>query len=393
MVAENMRLSGTPQALFCVSNSWASPFRVGSRHLAEGLASKGWKIAFVSDPVMPLHLLKINKKEIRERFKLCFGSRRRISANIWAWTPFAAATPRDWPFFRSRLLSQNWHNLVLPGMKNSLAIAGFKEFDLVYVDSPLQAYWHKPIKRKKTIFRLADNISAFPDRRADFIKTGLQNICQNADYVLYTSLSLAPLAGSLTQNKSLYFPNGVNFAHFAAAAPIPKEYADARPKVVYAGSFGPWFLWSWVRDAASQLPDALFYLIGPGSKTGAKNLGLANVTGLGPRSYEQLPGYFQHANAGIIPFDQKGNKSLVDDINPLKLYEYLASGLPVVASSWQTLKNLNPPVKLCASVNDFIAALSATLTNKTANRKELQAFARNFDWQNNIATLEKLIFY
>jgi hypothetical protein len=62
------------KALFCTTNAWDSPFHVGSHHLAKGLASRGWDVGFVSDPISPFHALNGHKKEIQNRF-LSYKSR------------------------------------------------------------------------------------------------------------------------------------------------------------------------------------------------------------------------------------------------------------------------------------------------------------------------------
>ena len=54
-----------------------------------------------------------------------------------------------------------------------------------------------------------------------------------------------------------------------------------------------------------------------------------NVHLLGPRPYEALPEVLRGADAGLIPYVRS---SLTDSIFPMKVYEYLAAGLPVVAT-------------------------------------------------------------
>jgi hypothetical protein len=70
----------------------------------------------------------------------------------------------------------------------------------------------------------------------------------------------------------------------------------------------------------------------------------------------------------------------------LKLYEYLASGLPVVATDWAELRSLGSPASLCASADDHISAVRAALSTEP-DRPALRAFARGADWSRRIQLL------
>ena len=95
--------------------------------------------------------------------------------------------------------------------------------------------------------------------------------------------------------------------------------------------------------------------------------------------WQQLPAYLQHAQIGLIPFDVAHQADLVHGINPLKLYEYAAAGLPVVAVAWRELQTLAAPILLTQGPEDFIAALDATIASPTP-AETLQAFAAQHDW-------------
>ena len=80
-----------------------------------------------------------------------------------------------------------------------------------------------------------------------------------------------------------------------------------------------------------------------------------------------------------MPFDVEANRRGVDALQPQKLYAYLASGIPVVATDWKTLRALHTPAQLCASVDQFVAALRRAAT-APRNRRALQEYAASFDW-------------
>ena len=76
---------------------------------------------------------------------------------------------------------------------------------------------------------------------------------------------------------------------------------------------------------------ALVGPIGPGDpRTDVSALaGEPNIHLLGPRSYGELPDVLRAADAGLIPY---ARNELTASIFPMKVYEYLAAGLPVIAT-------------------------------------------------------------
>src|SRR6185436_15379329 len=75
-------------------------------------------------------------------------------------------------------------------------------------------------------------------------------------------------------------------------------------------------------------------LIGPGSPaTDGAIRDLASREGvavLGPRPYADVPAYMQGLDVGVIPF--RASDPFVQGINPNKVYQYLAAGIPVATT-------------------------------------------------------------
>ena len=107
---------------------------------------------------------------------------------------------------------------------------------------------------------------------------------------------------------------------------------------------------------------------------------------LGVRPYASIPALLQHADVGLMPFNVQANPRGVDVLQPQKLYAYLASGLPVVASDWKTLRALGTPAQACATPDEFVAALRHAAT-APPNRQALRQYAACFDWGRQVAVL------
>ncbi len=76
----------------------------------------------------------------------------------------------------------------------------------------------------------------------------------------------------------------------------------------------------------------------------------------------------------------------MDAVHPLKLYEYLACGLPVVATRWDELERLASPAILCDSADGFASAIRTVLADRPSLEAGFQ-FARRADWSNRVKAL------
>lgn len=100
-----------------------------------------------------------------------------------------------------------------------------------------------------------------------------------------------------------------------------------------------------------------------------------------------MPGYVQHCDVATVPF-RRG--SLVDAIHPIKVYEYLACGLPVVAIGWPELEDMGAPIEL-AERDDFREVLARRLAEGPGSAEQRVAYARANSWDVRFETVEAAI--
>ncbi len=376
---------GRPKVLMAVSHYWTSPFQVGSHHLARGFVAAGWEVAFVSDPVTPLHRLLRGRADVAERLAL-HRAGGRYDGGVWAYVPQALVVPMNRPLLRSAWVHRRWTALSLPDAVGPVRRAGFGEVDLVYFDGASQIGWLDAVRARRSVFRLADNNSAVAGRPP--AAAGLEReLARRVDAVCYTAHTLEAHAAALGARHAFHLPNGVDYGHFARPAAEPPEYAALpRPRAVYVGALESWFDFGLLATAAARLPSVTFVVIGPDHLARARLTPRPNLHLLGPRPHAALPGYLQHADVGLIPFDVAANPALVHGINPLKLYEYLASGIPVVATAWAELRRLGSPAHLADDRDGFVAALERALA-APRDIEALRRYAARMDWHGRVGQL------
>jgi glycosyltransferase involved in cell wall biosynthesis len=130
-------------------------------------------------------------------------------------------------------------------------------------------------------------------------------------------------------------PNGAEIEHFAKASDVDTPLAPEmenlpRPVIGFLGSVQYWIDFDLLRFLALARPNWSFVLIGPKGRLARVDRieKLANVHLLGRKRYEELPAFVKGFDVCLNPY-VRGEHAR--NCSPLKLYEYLASGRPVVS--------------------------------------------------------------
>ncbi len=374
------------KALMICSNYWTSPSRVGSHHIARNLVDMGWAVAYISAPISPLHIM--GRTDLRQRFTLYKGGGKPfLNGRLWAYVPGAVLVPYDLPFLRSQWILRKWINLTIPNVVKKVERNGFGDVNLLYIESLIQPLWIDAINYEKSILRVTDHFASLET----LSKAALLNqdqLAQRVDLVTYSAKSLEGYVAALHPKGMLHLPNGCNFSHFENRdLKPPIEYINIpKPIVIYVGAMDYWFDYGLVEYAAIRLPKVSFVLVGPEGMARERLKNLPNLYLLGRRTYSDLPAYLNYADVGIIPFDVGRYPSLVNHIHPLKLYEYMACGLPVVAPDWEELRNLGSSAILCRNATDFVDGITQAILEPGVPDERIR-YAKNADWKNRVSTL------
>lgn len=356
--------------LMACSNSWTSVFQVGSHHLAREFVKLGYEVAYISDPISPLHLL--GSEGFKERFRM-YRSGGIRQDGLWTYVPATILPPHSKPLLRSEWVHRNWHQMTFPSVARKARENGFGEVDILYFDTAIQSFWLNEIKARKSVFRIADQNAGFKKSTPAFLQME-KELIEKVDLVVCTAKTLVD---SVKGPRVEHLPNGVPLAHFSKPGKLPVEFQNIpKPIALYVGAIDYWFDYAVIKKLAEELPQVSFVLIGPAKQNPFQ--GISNIHVLGPRPYSEIPNYLQFADVGLIPFDVKNYPDLIHNVNPLKLYEYMASGLPVVATRWQELENINSPAFLCSTAEEFKTHLLQALQNP--NPTLYRSYAENLDW-------------
>jgi glycosyltransferase involved in cell wall biosynthesis len=211
-------------------------------------------------------------------------------------------------------------------------------------------------------------------------------LIRRVDQIFVTSPALHDKKGHLNPH-TLVIPNGVDYAAYVRSWPEPADLASIpHPRIGYVGVVKKQLDLELVYALARRHRSWSFVLVGPSrhhAHIGAVLDRLADlpyVHFLGEKPVGALPSYTQHMDACMLCYK-------VDDytkfIYPLKLHESLASGLPCVGAPIRTLQEFADVVDRAGPVEEWSAALTATLSpaaHSDARRTARRAVARRHDW-------------
>jgi GT2 family glycosyltransferase/glycosyltransferase involved in cell wall biosynthesis len=240
----------------------------------------------------------------------------------------------------------------------------------------------------KVVYDCLDDQSGFTTTHPAVLAAEAELVAKS-DLVLTTARLLYEKHAPRAQ-RAVLLPNAADYDHFGSAQPRPMLAQLQRPIIGYYGALSEWFEVEWVRAAALAHPEWSFVLIGLNSGLDLRQMErLSNVHLLGERPYAELPAYLHCFDVALIPFKLN---ALTCAANPVKFYEYLSAGRPVVATA---LPELMPHAALFYPARDqgeFIRQLEAAVAERDPERRAMRvAFARENNWEARVAQFEQAV--
>jgi len=337
------------QILFVSHSHDDGVFKVGSHHLVRELARLGFAVAHVSTPYSTAHALLSRRG--RERNRLARAGVRVDASGVKHLIP----------------------KTILPAQFSSPAYLS-RAFEAVGMRRPQLVFVDQPLMLCDAIFELGA-VTVY--RPTDLYLHGSAQRLQSKyvrrfDAVAATSTEvLARLPPADSQPRTV-IPNGVEYSRFLAT-----DTAAPRSGAVYVGAIDSRFDWAAVVSMARAFPDLEISLVGPVSSP-PPDLP-ASVHLRGPMSYQDVPGYLALFSVGLLPLSADPSNS---GRSPMKLFEYLAAGLYVVATGVSGLTSRNDLPGCCfySGPADAPGGLERALANHGPNTAGMES-ARAQDWR------------
>lgn len=244
-----------------------------------------------------------------------------------------------------------------------------------------------------TAYLIVDDYAGLADPRSRAgVARAHRALARAADLVWAVSL---PLAEEARSHRSVVHltTHGVDVAAFEAAARLPTWplMADLPPPRVGAlGKLNDRIDWDLVESIAAARPGWNLVFVGPLYLAGEATLRAVerlrrrpNVHFLPEVAPAEIPRVMQALDVGLILYRPGIGTA---GINPLKLYQYLAAGKPVVSMPLPAVLRFEGAARVAENAAEFLAAIEAALGSRDAadEVERRRALAHSLDW-NRIA--------
>ena len=352
-------------------------------HIASKLAQKGHNIVYFETPVYipALSLQKrIRKKQLVEL--------RQIRENLWVATLYL-------PDFRGRLsrvkdkFCQRLFKSCLKKLNFHPDASIFYSLHFVPLIKPLTSM------KTKITYDCVDDALSFPEFASNkYLKAEIELIKSSS--VCFATSKL--LCDKITKYNSecVYLPNAMDFDHFnIATKSIPNVELPflKHPVIGFIGAISDWVDVDLICRLAERHPEYSVLLVGPVNSGKDKLETKSNIVMVGTKPYETLPSYLSNIDVCLIPF-KINNITLAS--NPIKMYEYLAAGKPVVSTALpEVIRNASGIVYIGKDEEDFIKKVEMAV-KETEGKDETAAyervdFARKNSWESRVDVIDQLL--
>ena len=357
-----------PRVVFASHSAMGGLFRVGSHYYAEHFARHGDTVVHISSPVSALNFARVNDEPTRQRVKTAVRSAAPVGGVV-NYVPFTAVPGVLAPPARQEWILRS----AIPSVRKTLARAGVTAVDVLIIDQPLLASLRGLLPTQMVVYRPTD---VYEGERAVIAQTAL---LKNVDAVVATSaVVLDSLRGQLAGHaRTLVLPNGVDTGHFSLQGGVD------RAGFVYVGALDHRIDWDSVGRLARALPTVPFDFFGAGARPGS--MLPSNVHVKGPVPYQRLPSLLQQYRAGLLPFTSTSENA---GRSPMKLYEFLACGLNILAINAPTVAQAGAPGVWTTTVADV--ALAQRALTAGVNTIGSQAATRH-DWTVKAGELRRFL--
>lgn len=365
----------------------------GHQEIMSTLAAHGNRVLFVENTGVRAPAIR-DLPRVRQRIRNWWRGTKGFRSereNLFIYSPLVL------PFPYSSAVRRLNRFLLTRALRRWMCAIGFgRPIVWTFLPTPLVRDVIVDLDPLLSVYYCIDDFAS-SSKAARKITRSEQQQFREADLVFVTSEKLRERAAGFSKHVHL-FPFGVSFKKFeqAQAAPdqIPADLAALRrPIVGYVGGIHRWMDLDLVANVARQMPDATFAFIGPPQTDVSATDGIANVHWLGKRPHDEIPRYIKGFDVGIVPYLLT---EYTANVYPTKLNEYLAMGVPVVATDLPEIRRFNadhgPSVEVASDAAEFVEALTRSLRPSTEqDRVRRTTVARKNSWDSRIADMSGLI--
>ena len=374
---------------------WDAPYWTNKQHTTKHLAQRDIKVLYVESVGLraPKFSSGIDLARIWRRLIRGMRGVHQVEKNIWVVSPLVIPFKHQWQLISS---INRW-------MLNS-AITRFckkQKFQdqetIIWTYHPYVLDYLDCKQYGSLVYHCVDDLSAIPGIDSEAFIKKEEDLLKSANVVFTTSKKLYEKCSAINKNTH-DFPNVVDWEHFSQAfnpGPDPDDLKDIpHPRLGYIGVLSDFKVdFELLLNIATERPDWHIVLIGE-EREGQHNATvqilkeMQNVHFLGYKEYEQLPNYMRGLDVGLLP---TLINQYTDSMFPMKYFEYIASGLPVISTKLFFLEKRNFGAQIDCSYT-FDNLISNKILNSRLTLKQSNQLIGENTWERRLYRMIEMIY-
>jgi glycosyltransferase involved in cell wall biosynthesis len=368
-------------------NDWSGENRTSSHHIASHLARAN-RLVYVESPG-----LRAPRASGRDLRKILAKLRTFASGPRNPEPGVVVGTLLQLPFHGSPYVRRLNRELVLASARSFTRSHGIRR-PIAWFTVPHLAPVVGRLGEALCVYYCVDDYARLPDVDVAAVRRLDDEMTRKADVVFVTSETM--LAEKRRLNPHTYAsPHGVDFEHFSKASdpatPASPELAHIKgPIVGFFGLIEAWIDLDLVAQLADLRPEWTFVMIGRVAVPASQVPRRPNLLFLGQQPYGALPSFGRRFDVALYPVR---DMPVVQHMNPIKLREYMAMGVPIVASRTPNTAAFSDVVHTARTSAEFLALLDAVIDGppdpERAHRQ--MAIASTMTWAARVREVASIV--
>lgn len=324
-----------------------------------------------------------------------FGRPRLVERGERLWT---LQPPRGLPYWTKPRIGDANYLWFAATVASAARRIGFSDA-VLWVYQPAYARARRMIPHRQLVFDLVDDLAGYLGTKGSAVEEAerrVTSLAASSDLLVTTSPLLEDKYGHLARHSAVV-PNGYDAAAFAtAAASATRPPALEGVEVPVLGLVGTLFSFldfELLRGVAERNRDKLVVLLGPIEASVREEverlLGEPNVRHIPPVAKEEVPRYVACFSVCLNAFK---TGRVADNVSPLKVYEYLAMGKPVVSTPMAGLQRepVAPAIAFASGLDDYCKQIEECLADSPEQSAERRKLVEPYSWDRLFAGLDAL---
>jgi glycosyltransferase involved in cell wall biosynthesis len=342
----------------------------------------------------PVHMLGLDVlPHDPTRFFRFLKGPRQVERNLWV-----ATLPILLPFFQmSHLINTANHMLVRTMLRKWMRTLGFG-CPILWVYTPFSESVIDGVDNCGVVYECVDEFRAAKGFiRASVVGEMEDSLLKKVDLCIVTQESLLPRRARLCP-QTFCVPNGADTELFrsvaeSAEAPSAALATIPHPRLAFVGHIQYWVDLKLIRYIADRRPDWHLILIGPihPLADGKELRGSNNIHTLGRQPQSEIPRLLKGVDVCLNAYKRD---EVATHASPLKLYEYLAAGKPVVSTDMPEAHKFADDVRIATSNEDFLRACDDAIRTLPESQDVISrriAAASTHSWRNRFSTVNEIL--